>query len=421
MPIRTVRCPAAFAVAAVLALMAFQAAPAAAQQAAQRVNCPDCPPSGELSPEPQIFHTQEQTFRVVPMKGLSRPWALAFLPNGDMLITEHGGQLRIVRDGVLDPEPLAGIPEVFTPRRKGLMDLALHPRYEQNQFVYFTYHRASPKHRLAATTVLARGKFDGRGALVEVRDLFVADADYMGAAQTSRIKFAPDGKLFMVVGQPARYEVGSSDFAQDPSNHAGKMLRLNDDGSVPDDNPFVDTPGYRPEIYALGIRNANGLAWHPETGELWETENGPQGGDEVNIIRAGANYGWPVVSYGRAYSGELTGTHSGPQQTARQGEGIEDPVFFWSPSISPAGMLFYTGDKFPNWQGDLFVGGLRSAEVQRLVFNDNGLLVRQQSLLRELRQRIREVQQGPDGLIYVLTDEDDGALLRIEPVEEPAQ
>ena len=410
------------ALAAVLAMLAAPAAPAAAQQAAQRVNCPDCPPSGELPPEPQVFHTQEQTFRVVPMKGLNRPWSLAFLPNGDMLITEHGGQLRVVRGGVLDPEPLAGIPEVFTPRRKGLMDIALHPRFEDNQFVYFTYHRASPRHRLAATTVLARGKYEeGRGALVEVRDLFVADADYMGAAQTSRIIFAPDGKLFMVVGQPARYEVGSSDFAQDPSNHAGKMLRLNDDGSVPDDNPFVDMPGHRPEIYALGIRNANGLAWHPETGELWETENGPQGGDEVNIIRAGANYGWPVVSYGRAYSGDLTGTHSGPQQTARQAEGIEDPVFFWSPSISPAGMLFYTGDKFPNWQGDLFVGGLRSAEVQRLVFNDRGLLVRQQSLLRELRQRIREVRQGPDGLIYVLTDEEDGALLRIEPVEEPAQ
>ncbi|MCY4598317.1 MAG: PQQ-dependent sugar dehydrogenase [Acidobacteria bacterium] len=405
----------------VAAALAIVAAPAAAQEAAPATDCPDCPPSSELSPEPRVFHTQEQTFRVVPMKGLNNPWALEFLPNGDMLITEHGGQLRIVRDGVLDPEPLAGIPEVFTPRRKGLMDLALHPRFEQNQFVYFTYHKASPKHRLAATTVLARGKYEGRGALVEVRDLFVADADYMGAAQTSRIIFGPDDKLYMVVGQPARYEVGSADYAQDPSNHAGKMLRLNDDGSVPDDNPFVDTPGHRPEIYALGIRNANGLAWHPETGELWETENGPQGGDEVNIIRAGANYGWPVVSYGRAYSGELTGTHSGPQQTARQAEGIEDPVFFWNPSISPAGMLFYTGDRFPNWKGDLFVGGLRSAEVQRLVFNDRGLLVRQQSLLRELKQRIREVRQGPDGLIYVLTDEDDGALLRIEPVEEQAQ
>ena len=391
--------------------------PAAAQEVEQRRDCLDCEASRMLPAEPQIFHTQEQSFRVVPMKGLVRPWALAFLPNGDLLITEHGGRLRIVRDGVLDPEPLAGLPEVFTPRRKGLMDVALHPRFLENQFVYFTYHKASPKHRLAATTVLARGKFEGRGALVEVRDLFVADADYMGAAQTSRITFGPDGKLYMVVGQPARYEVGSSDYAQDPSNHAGKMLRLNDDGSVPDDNPFVDAPGHRPEIYALGIRNSNGLAWHPETGELWETENGPQGGDEINIIRAGANYGWPVVSYGRAYSGDLTGTHSGPQRTARQMEGVDDPVFFWSPSISPAGLMFYTGDRFPNWRGDLFVGALRGAELQRLIFNDRGLLVRQQSLLRELGQRIREVRQGPDGLIYVLTDEQDGALLRLEPLE----
>ena len=411
----------ALALVVAAAVVGAPVAPAVAQQNAQPAACPDCAPSGDLSPEPQVFHTQEQTFRVVPMKGLNRPWALAFLPNGDMLITEHGGQLRIVRDGVLDPEPLAGIPEVFTPRRKGLMDIALHPRFEDNQFVYFTYHRASPKHRLAATTVLARGKFEGRGALVEVRDVFVADADYMGFAQTSRISFGPDGKLYMVVGQPARYDVGTADSAQDPSNHAGKILRLNDDGSVPDDNPFVDTPGHRPEIYALGIRNTNGMAWHPETGELWEAENGPQGGDEINIVRAGANYGWPLVSYGRAYSGDLTGTHSGPQQTARQMDGVEDPVFFWSPSISPAGLMFYTGDQFPNWQGDLFVGGLRAAEVQRLIFNDRGLLVRQQSLLRALEQRIREVKQGPDGLIYVLTDEEDGALLRIEPVAQSAQ
>lgn len=392
-------------------------APGAGQQTARRVDCLDCGPSGVLADEPQVFHTQEQMFRVVPLKGLRRPWALAFLPTGDMLITEHGGRLRIVRDGVLDPEPLAGMPEVFTPRRKGLMDVALHPRFAQNQFVYFTYHKPSPRHRLAATTVLARGKFEGRGALVEVRDLFVADADYMGAAQTSRILFGPDEKLYMVVGVPARYEVGQAESAQDPADHAGKVLRLNDDGTVPDDNPFVDTPGHRPEIWAFGIRNSNGLAFHPQTGELWETENGPQGGDEVNVIRAGRNYGWPVVSYGRAYSGELTGTHSGPQRVQRQAEGIEDPVFFWSPSISPAGMIFYTGDRFPNWKGDLFVGALRGAELQRLVFNDRGLLVRQQALLRELGQRIRDVQQGPDGLIYLLTDEEDGALLRLEPVE----
>ena len=405
------------AAAAVVAMAAAPGAPGAAQEPERRRDCGDCPPAETMSWEPQVFHTQEQTFRVVPMKGLNRPWSLAFLPNGDMLITEHGGQLRIVRDGVLDPEPLAGIPEVFTIRRKGLMDIALHPRFAENQFVYFTYHKASPENRMAGTPVLARGKFEGRGALVEVRDLFVSDAAYSGTAQTARVLFGPDGKVYMVIGVPLRNAVGKAESAQDPADHAGKVLRLNEDGTVPDDNPFVDTPGHRPEIYAFGIRNSNGLAFHPETGELWETENGPQGGDEVNIIRAGRNYGWPVVSYGRAYSGDLTGTDSGPQRPQVWAEGIEDPFFFWSPSISPAGMLFYTGDRFPNWTGDLFVGGLRSRDIQRLIFNDRGLLVRQQSLLRELKQRIREVKQGPDGLIYVLTDEDDGALLRIEPVE----
>ena len=377
---------------------------------------PDAPVAAQ-EPEPQVFHTQEQTFRVVPLKGLNKPWALAFLPNGDMLITEHLGRLRIVRDGVLDPQPLAGLPEIFAIGRKGLMDIALHPRFEENQFVYFTYHKPSTEHRLAGIPVLARGKFEGRGALVEVRDLFVSDAAYSGRGQTSRIVFGPDGKVYMSIGVPIRNPVGVAESAQDPTDHGGKVLRLNDDGTVPDDNPFVDTPGHRPEIYAFGIRNSNGLAFHPQTGELWETENGPQGGDEVNIIRAGANYGWPVVSYGRAYSGDLTGTDSGPQRPQVWAEGIEDPFFVWSPSISPAGMIFYTGDKFPNWRGDLIVGALRGAEIQRLIFNDRGLLVRQQSLLRELKQRIREVKQGPDGLIYLLTDEEDGALLRLEPVE----
>ncbi len=321
--------------AAAAAAVFIAVAPGAAQEPEQRTDCGDCPPPETMSWEPQVFHTQEQTFRVVPMRGLNRPWSLVFLPNGDMLITEHGGQLRIVRDGVLDPEPLAGLPEVFTIRRKGLMDIALHPRFQQNQFVYFTYHKASGENRMTGTPVLARGKFEGRGALVEVRDLFVSDAAYSGTAQTSRALFGPDGKVYMVIGVPLRNAVGVAESAQDPSDHAGKVLRLNDDGTVPDDNPFVDTPGHRPEIFAFGIRNSNGLAFHPETGELWETENGPQGGDEVNIIRAGRNYGWPVVSYGRAYSGDLTGTDSGPQQPQVWAEGIEDPFFFWSPSISP--------------------------------------------------------------------------------------
>ncbi len=402
---------------AVAALVLALYTPVAAAQDEPREECADCIESGLLTDQSTVFRTSEQDFRVVPMKGLSRPWALEFLPNGDILITERAGRLRVVRDGVLDPEPIAGIPDVITTMRKGLMDIALHPRFEENHFVYFTYHKQSPTHRLAGTPVLARGKFEGGGALMEVRDLFQSDAWYAGV-QASRITFGPDGKIYMVIGVPTRHVVGTAESAQDPADHAGKMLRLNDDGSVPDDNPFVATAGHRPEIYAFGIRNSMGIAFHPETGELWETENGPQGGDELNIIKAGLNYGWPVVSYGRAYTGELTGNTSGPQQPQPSAEGIEEPFFFWSPSIAPAGILFYTGDKFPAWKGDVFVGALRGAELQRLVFNDKGLLVRQQSLLRELNQRIREVKQGPDGLIYLLTDEDDGALLRLEPLEE---
>ena len=370
-----------------------------------------------LSDEPQVFASLEQQFRVVPLKGLSYPWGLAFLPNGDMLITETGGQLRIVRGGVLDPDPVAGMPEVNTVRHKGLMDIVLHPRFSENQFVYFTYSKSKGDDPRVATATLARGRFDGGGALTEVRDLFEADAVTSGS-QASRIAFGPDGKLYMTVGIPTREAVGTAESAQDPADHAGKVLRLNDDGTAPDDNPFVGTTGYRPEIYALGIRNALGLMFHPETGELWEHENGPQGGDEINIIRPGLNYGWPVISYGRAYSGDRTGTFSGPTKPEPCAPGMEQPFIFWNPSIAVSGMIFYTGDRFPAWTGNILVGALRGTQLQRVILNDKGFPVRHESLLTELRQRIRDVKQGPDGLIYVLTDEEDGALLRLEPVAE---
>ncbi len=378
---------------------------------------PSQPQRNPLPDEPQILASRDLRFRVVPLKGLSHPWGLAFLPNGDMLITERAGRLRIVRDGVLDPDPIAGMPEVNTVRLKGLMDIALHPRFAENQFVYFTYSKPKLDDPRAATATLARGRFDGRSALMEVRDLFEADAVTSGA-QASRVAFGPDGKLYMSVGLPLRYPIGSAESAQDPADHAGKILRLNEDGTAPDDNPFVGQAGYRPEIYALGIRNALGLVFHPETGELWEHENGPQGGDEINIIRPGLNYGWPVISYGRAYSGDRTGTDSGPTRPEPCAPGMEQPFIFWNPSIAAAGLTFYTGDKFPAWKGNIFVGAMRGAQLQRVILNDRGLPVRHESLLLELKQRIREVRQGPDGLIYLLTDEDDGALLRLEPVGE---
>jgi len=228
-----------------------------------------------------------------------------------------------------------------------------------------------------------------------------------GTNGASRIAFGRDGLLFMTTG-------GVNNGAQDPNSHAGKVLRLRDDGSVPGDNPFVGKPGYKPEVYSLGHRNALGLAVHPGTGEVWENENGPNGGDEINIIRPGGNYGWPIVSYGRTYPG--------PRQSEQPWQpGFEQPIVFWVPSIAISGMAFYTGDRLPKWKGDVFVGGQRTGEIpgtghlERILFNENMEELRRESLLVELRQRIRDVRQGPDGLLYLLTDADDGAVLRIEP------
>ena len=370
-----------------------------------------------LLDEPQVFTSRQQSFRVVPIKGLSQPWLFAFLPNGDMLVTERAGRLRVIRNGTVDPEPLAGMPAVATAVLKGLMDIELHPRFAENQLVYFTYSKPSPDNPRIGTATLARGRFDGGEALMEVRDVFQAEAWTMGT-QAATIEFAPDGKLFMAVGIPTHHAVGMAESAQDPADHAGKILRLNEDGTAPDDNPFVGKAGYLPEIYALGIPNSLGLAFHPETGELWETENGPQGGDEINIIKPGLNYGWPVVSYGRDYSGNPTGGLSGPQREQPWAPGMEPPFTFWNPSIAVSGIIFYTGDQFPAWKGDILVGALRGAQLQRVILNDRGFPTRHESLLTELRQRIREVQQGPDGLIYLLTGEEDGALLRLEPLPE---
>ncbi len=281
----------------------------------------------------------------------------------------------------------------------GLMDVALHPRFSENRFVYLTYTK--PVSDNQATLALSRGRLNGN-TLTEVRDIFVAGP---GAGGASRIAFGHDGTLFMTTG---------GNGAQDPNSHAGKVLRLRDDGSVPPDNPFVGKPGYKAEIYSLGHRNSIGLAIHPGTGEVWQNENGPNGGDEINVIKPGANYGWPLVSYGRTYPG--------PRQSEQPWQpGFEQPVVFWVPSIAISGMAFYTGDRLPKWKGDVFVGGQRTGEIpntgrlERILFNENMEELRRESLLVELRQRIRDVRQGPDGALYLLTDADDGAVLRIEP------
>ena len=373
-----------------------------------------CQPLRKLPDEPVIYRTFEQPrIRVtVVAQGLEYPWGMAFLPDGDILVTERPGRLRIIRDGVLDPEPISGVPYVGDGDVgiAGLLDIALHPQYVDNNLVYLTYSKPVEN---GATIALARGRFDGT-ALRDLHDVFVADpwgrrVDYAG----SRVVFAPDGTLYMTIGGA----FGTArPLAQDPSTHVGKVLRLNDDGSVPDDNPFVGRAGYKPEIFSLGHRNQQGAAIHPETGDLWASEHAPQGGDEVNVILAGRNYGWPDVSDGREYRGARVAER--PWQ-----DGMERAAIVWLPSIAATGMTFYTGDRFPAWQGNLFVAGLMTGRiwgtghVERIVLNRNGEELRREWLLAELGQRIRHVSQSPDGLLYVLTDAKNGALIRIEPVE----
>lgn len=367
-------------------------------------------PSGlkarQLPDKPIVLDTAEgMNVRVVVVtRGLEYPWSLAFLPDGSMLVTERFNRLRIIRNGVLDPQPVAGVPASYAAGTSGLpgaihglMDLALHPRFAENRLVYLSYTK--PLEGTRRVSAVARGRWDGR-ALTDVRDIFVGDQ-----GGPTRLAFGRDGTLFLTT---------SGNNPQDPNTLGGKVLRLRDDGSVPDDNPFVGKSGHRPEVYTLGHRNSLGLAVHPATGEMWQNENGPNGGDEINILRPGRNYGWPVVSLGRTYPG--------PWQSERPGHaGFEPPVVYWMPAIAVSGMTFYTGDRLPKWKGDVFVGALRTGEIpgtghlERILFNEKMEELRRETLLTDLRQRIRDVRQGPDGLLYLLTDEKDGAVLRIEP------
>jgi aldose sugar dehydrogenase len=361
------------------------------------------PPSLPFPDGPEVFETLGPAIRVVPIvKGLEEPWSLAFLPNGDMLVTERPGRLRIVRKGVLDPKPIAGTPQVWATGQGGLLEVAPHPDFAKNRVLYLTYSKSGERGPTMATTALARARFDGT-TLTDLRDIFVADNWNTGNPHFgSKIAFGRDRMLYMTVG-----ERGDRNRAQDTTIHGGKVLRLRDDGTVPPDNPFVGRTGFRPEIYSYGHRNPQGLTFHPETGALWETEHGPQGGDELNIIMPGKNYGWPVVTLGREYTGEIISP-----QPARAD--IEQPVMAWLPSLGLSGMVFYTGNAFPAWKGNLFVGGLSGQQIVRVVFTDKGPVGRE-ALIGSLRQRIRDVRQGPDGLLYLVVGEPAGGVLRIEP------
>ena len=351
-----------------------------------------------------VYSTDLYKVRVVTVaRGLEHPWGLVFLPDGRILVTERPGRLRYVDRSGNVSKPLNGVPEVFARGQGGLLDVALDPDFADNRLVYLSY--AQPGKGGGGTAV-------GRGRLIEgnLEDFKVIFRQVPKANTKvhfgSRLVFSRDGKLFITIG-----ERGQRDRAQDFSIHRGQVVRIMPDGSVPEDNPFVGRRGYRPETWSHGHRDPQGAALHPETGKLWTVEHGARGGDEINIPMRGRNYGWPVISYGRHYSGlEIgEGTHK---------EGMEQPVYYWDPSIAPSGLTFYTADAFPAWKGDLLIGALRGTMVVRLAL-EGKKVVKEERMLRSLNERIRDVRQGPDGFVYLLTDSGNGRILRLEPVRPP--
>ena len=349
----------------------------------------------------QEIRSEEHTFRVVKLvQGLEHPWSVAFLPDGRMLITERPGRLRVVSGGRLEPQPIAGVPEVVAQGQGGLFDIMLHPRFAENSLVYFSYNGRGPG---GSGTELARAKLAGQ-RLENVQVLFRQDPKgRSGVHFGGRIVFDRQGFVYLTLG-----ERGEMQRAQRTDDHAGSVIRLHDDGRVPADNPFVGKAGWKPEKFDLGHRNQQGAALHPRSGVLWTHEHGPQGGDEINIIRPGLNHGWPVITYGTNY---VTGTKIGE---GTQKEGMTQPLYYWVPSIAPSGMAFYEGDRFPRWKGDLFVGALKDRMLVRLKL-DGEKVVKEERMLQGVLGRIRDVRAGPDGLIYLLTDESPGVLARLEP------
>jgi glucose/arabinose dehydrogenase len=406
-----------------LALLVFSGAAAAQNAPATPTATPPAaaprraPPVTPLGDGPWDIATEKGPVHVsVVTKGLDHPWALAFLPNGDMLVTERDGRLRVIRKGVLDPTPIAGLPDILKGGLGGLMDIALHPKFAQNHLIYMSYTKPGPQVRDQSTLAVMRAKWDGGPSLSDVQDIFVADAWYgalplpkrccgQGPATGSygsRIAFDRKGYLFITSG-----DRNYGERVQDPSNHFGKILRLYDNGGIPQDNPFVGKPGWKPEIWTTGHRNPLGLYFHPVTGVLWESEFGPRGGDEVNIIQKGKNYGWIDVTQGAHYNGD-------PAKGVKNVPGMEDPVLMFAPSINPGNLLFVTGTRFKGWKGDMLMATMTKT-VLRATFDAKGQPIAQERMLGDLKQRFRDIRVGPDGNFYLLTDETGGAVLKIEP------
>jgi aldose sugar dehydrogenase len=396
-----------------IAIAACSATPpntAAVDPTAAPTTAPTTAPAAEASPVQAVspISTAQGFKQTTIAQGLERPWGMAWLPDGSMLISEKPGRLRLLKNGVLEPTPIAGVPEVMSSGQGGLMDVSIHPRFAENQFVYLTYSAGTAD---ANQTRIARARFDGK-ALQDLRVIFEVSQIKSGTQHFgSRIQWLPDGTMLVAIGDGGNPPVQlEGDLirkqAQNLRSRLGKIVRLNDDGSIPRDNPFATNANADPAVWSYGHRNIQGIAFDPGTNRVWVTEHGARGGDELNLAEAGKNFGWPIVTHSQEYTGgEISQERSRP--------GMVDPKVVWTPATAPSGLAFYTGDRFPAWRGNLFAGGLVSQDVRRIELDAAGNVRSQEEI--SIGQRVRDVRQGPDGLLYVLTDESNGKLIRLEP------
>jgi aldose sugar dehydrogenase len=392
-----------------ITITACSAAPPNTAAVAPNV-APTAAPTAEASPVQAVSpsSTARGFKQATVAEGLERPWGMAWLPDGSMLISEKAGRLRLLKNEVLEPTPIAGVPSVMSSGQGGLMDVSIHPRFAENRFVYLTYASGTAD---ANRTRIARARFDGK-ALQDLRVIFEVSQVKSGTQHFgSRILWLPDGTMLVAIGDGGNPPVQlEGDLirkqAQNLRSRLGKIVRLNDDGSIPRDNPFATNVNADPAIWSYGHRNIQGIAFDPGTKRVWVTEHGARGGDELNLAEAGKNYGWPLVTHSQEYAGgEISQERSRP--------GMVDPKVVWTPAAAPSGLAFYTGDRFPAWRGNLFAGGLVSQDVRRIEFDAAGNVRSQEEI--SIGQRVRDVRQSPDGLLYVLTDESNGKLIRLEP------